>query len=95
MGAEASDMDSVAGISESRGGVEVIDQNLRRHRSPSSPGPRSTWTFFVNLDGITLRDVFDTRTSVTHSVPDFLEGAFRGAGKGGFPKYPQRVRTAV
>ena len=33
------------------------------------------------LDGVSLRDVFDTRAVVMHSVPFSLRGAFRGVLK--------------
>ena len=35
----------------------------------------------ASLDGVSLRDMFDTRAVVVHSVPFFLRGAFRGALK--------------
>ena len=53
-------------------------QHPRRHRSHSSPRPQHV-DAFASPDGVTLRDVFDTGASVTHSVPHFLKGAFRGA----------------
>ena len=74
-----SEMTGVDGISERGEGLEVIDP------TPEAPPlaiiPRFTQHVdaFASLDGVTLRDVFDTKASVMHSVPHFLKGAFKGA----------------
>ena len=72
-------MTSVGGISERGEGVEVI--NPTPEAPPLAFIPRVTQHVdaFASLDGVTLRDVFDTRASVMHSVPYFLKGAIRGA----------------
>ena len=57
VGAEASDMASVAGISERGEGVEVIDPTLEA--PPLAFVPRATQhaDAFASLDGVTLREV--------------------------------------
>ena len=73
-----SDTESIAGISE-QGVAEVVDATLAE--APVDFAPRATQysESLACLDGVSLRDVFDT--SVMHSVPFFLRGAFRGALK--------------
>ena len=76
-----SDTESIAGISEQGDGVEVVDAT--RAEAPVDFAPRTTQKSegLACLDGVSLRDVFDTRAVVMHSVPFFLPGAFRGALK--------------
>ena len=74
-----SEMTSVGGISERGEGDEVIDPTPEAPPLAFIPRVTQHVDAFASLDGVTLRDVFDTRVSVTHSVPHFLKGAFRGA----------------
>ena len=76
---EPSEMTSVGGISERGEGVEVIDPTPEAPPLTFIPRVTQHVDAFASLDGVTLRDVFDTRASVMHSVPHFLKGAFRGA----------------
>ena len=72
-----SDTKSIAGISGQRDGVEVtqpLQKRLILNRGPPILA-------LASLDGVTLRDVSDTRAVVMHSVPFFLRGAFKGALK--------------
>ena len=74
-----SDTDSIVGMSEQGVGVEVIDATPAE--VPVAFIPRATQysDAFASLDGVSLRDVFDSRAVVMQSVPFFLRGAFRGA----------------
>ena len=74
-----SDTDSIVGMSDQGDGVEVIDATPAE--VPVAFIPRATQysDAFASLDGVSLRDVFDSRAVVMQSVPFFLRGAFRGA----------------
>ena len=74
-----SDTDSIVGMSDQGDGVEVIDATPAE--VPVAFIPRATQysDAFASLDGVSLRDVFDSRAVVMQSVLFFLIGAFRGA----------------
>ena len=76
-----SDTESIAGISEQGDVAEVVDATPAE--APVNFAPRASQysESLVCLDGVRLRDVFDTRAVVMHSVPFFLRGVFRGALK--------------
>ena len=90
---EPSEMTSVGGISERGEGVEVIDPTLEAPPLAFIPRVTQHVDASASLDGVMLRDVFDTRASVMHSVPYFLKGSVQRSNQGGPPRYPQRVRT--